>query len=345
MTALGPRREHCVLIGTNSFAQAAFNFSYDAVHVVPPAASGTAYIERIATLIRKEKPHLVIPARDDDIVTLAALGERAPRLKSVLLAGSVASARFMRDKVETARFAARHNLPFAPTAATPSEAIGLTKVHGYPLIGKPRAGNSSRGVVLLRSAAEIERAFELVPGFLAQPFIGAPSDIDEHLAPFEAGLPLYFSMPAALHLFVQIIVGPDGELSEPFGCESTFVAGESSEIRRCRDPALAAISRAYARAAVAEGWKGPLNVQLVRDHDGKLVAHELAGRFTGGTAARTFMGSDEVGEVIKRFVPGAVLPPLVTSACDVVQNYVTSHAIPRQALATLKKSGKWFRPS
>src|SRR5215218_8856545 len=157
--AIGTRRQRCVLIGANSVADAAANFRCDIAYLVPPATSGAAYLERVAELIHKEGPDLVIPCRDDDILALATLGERWPNVRSVLLTGSVAAARVMNDKAETCRFARRHNLPFAPTVDTVEEALELARTHRLPLIGKPRSGNASRGVVLLRSVDEIERAF------------------------------------------------------------------------------------------------------------------------------------------------------------------------------------------
>ena len=159
--AIGGRRERCVILGTNSVADSAGNFRCDVMYLVPPAASGAAYIESIAALIHKERPDLVIPCRDDDVLALAVLGEQSPRIPSVLLTGSVAAARVMNDKVETSRFARRHGLPFAPTAETVEAALDLARTHRLPLIGKPRAGNASHGVVLLRSTDEIERAFRI----------------------------------------------------------------------------------------------------------------------------------------------------------------------------------------
>ena len=81
--ALGPRRERCTVIGTNSIAEAALNFCCDTVYRVPPAASGAAYIEHVARLISQERPHIVIPTRDDDVLALATLREQPPRERAV----------------------------------------------------------------------------------------------------------------------------------------------------------------------------------------------------------------------------------------------------------------------
>ena len=223
--ALGARRARCVLIGANSLGDSAGNFRCDVVYRVPPAASGAAYIERVADIIRAEHPDLVIPTRDDDVLALALLRERFADVGSVLLTGAASAARIWEDKVETARFAARHGLPFAPTAENAREALAFAAKYPLPLIGKPRSGNGSRGVVLLRSKAEIERAFELRPDLIAQPFLDPPAGMETLIAPLEAGLPLFFSFPDAYQYVVTVIVGPDRIVSEPFSWLCRLVGG------------------------------------------------------------------------------------------------------------------------
>ncbi|MES2561381.1 MAG: hypothetical protein V4637_01510, partial [Pseudomonadota bacterium] len=246
--ALGARRERCVLIGTNSVAQTSANFRCDTAHLVPQASS-TDYIDRIAQIIQQERPDIVIPARDDDVLALAVVGERYPPPdRCVLLTGSVAAARMINDKLETARFAARHALPFAETADTVEAALVLARRHGLPIIGKPRSGNATRGVVLLRSAEEIVRAFESHADFLVQVLLDPPSDTAALTMLYSAGLPFFFSFPETAQYFLQIVVGPDGSISEPLGTLSTQVGGKAIRTERCMDPELLSIGRAYARA-------------------------------------------------------------------------------------------------
>jgi carbamoylphosphate synthase large subunit len=341
--AIGLRREHCFLIGTNSLAEAAGNFRCDRAYITPPAAAQTEYIERLKTLIEGERPHLIVPTRDEDVVALAVLREQWPIAGSSALAGSVAAARVWYDKVETARFAKRHNLPFAPTAISLDEALAFARSYGLPLIGKPRAGNGSRGVVLLRSTQEIQRAFETRADLIAQPYLDPPADTEAFLQSCEAGLPLFFSFPESGQYVITVIIGPDGRLLPPFGWLCTLIGGQSIRGERCDDRDFVEIASAYARAAAAEGWRGPLNVQLKRASSGKLVAFELNGRFGGGTAARTCVGFDEVGEAIRRFVPNADFPQPRVPHARIVQKYLRSYAIPDSGLRALASERKWTR--
>lgn len=339
--AIGARRERCVLLGTNSVADSAGNFRCDVMYLVPPAASGAAYIESIAALIHKERPDLVIPCRDDDVLALAVLGEQSPGIPSVFLTGSVAAARVMNDKVETSRFARRHGLPFAPTAETVEAALDLARTHRLPLIGKPRAGNASHGVVLLRSTDEIARAFASRADLIAQPFLDPPADMDALVAPYRDGLPFFFSFPETRLYLIQAVLGPDRTISRLFGGIATQVMGQSIQIARCDDPALLEVGRAYSEAAVAEGWNGPMNVQLKRTPQGDFVAYELNGRFTGGTAARTILGFDEVAEVVARFLPGTDFPSTSATGAEVVQNYLASYPVSRAGVTALQAAGRW----
>lgn len=213
----------------------------------------------------------------------------------------------------------------------------------WEFIGKPRSGNASRGVVLLRSAGEIERAFALRPDLIAQPFLDPPPNMDELVAPYQAGMPFFFSFPETRLYLVQVIVGPNRAISNLFGGLAIQVGGQSIQITRFDDPELIEAGRAYALATAAEGWKGPLNIQLKRTPEGELVAYELNGRFTGGTVARTLLGFDEIAEVVRRFLPGTDFPSISASESDVTQNYLASYPIPRDGVVALQTFGRWSR--
>jgi hypothetical protein len=195
-------------------------------------------------------------------------------------------------------------------------------------------------VVLLRSAEEVERAFAKSPDLIAQVFLDPPADMRELIAPFEAGLPFCFSFPETSRYVVHVIVGPDGTLSQAFGTISVQVGGRATQSRRFDDGELLEIGRAYGRAAAAEGWRGPLNVQLKRGANGSFVAHELAGRFNGGTAGRALMGYDEIAIVSRLFVPELDFPAIADSDCDAVQNHVASAALDRDRIAALQADGR-----
>jgi hypothetical protein len=342
MQALAGRRQHAFVIGANSIADAAGNFTADVTYLVPPAGAGDAYPRAIERLIANERPDLVIPARDDDILVLARMRERMGP-QPTLLVGSTAAAEIMNDKMLTAAFADRHRLPFAPTVDTLQDARGLADIHGFPLIGKPRCGNGARGVVILRSEAELEQAFELRPDLVVQPFLDLPPDGAALMAPFAAGLPFFFSFPERSQYTTQMLIAPDGVGSEIFACRNVQIGGQAVRNQRVDDRGLIDIGARYGEAISKEGWVGPVNIQAKRTADGEFVPFEMNGRFGGGTAARTQMGFDEVGTAIRSFLPGTDFPLLAGEVADVVQKTLTSFALPRGPANELKQAGHWRR--
>jgi carbamoyl-phosphate synthase large subunit len=331
------------VIGANSVAEAAGNFSADVTHLVPQADREDEYAAAIERLIAEHAPDLVIPSRDDDILVLARM-QRRRGPKAALLVGSSAAAEIMDDKQKSADFAARHGLPFAPTAAALAAARALAAAHGFPLIGKPRCGNGARGVVILRTQAELERAFAARADLVAQPFLDMPEEAARLLEGFEAGLPFFFSFPERAQYTTQMIIGPDGAASAVCACRNIQVGGQAVVNERIDDVGLIALAERYGAALRREGWAGPINIQAKRTADGVFVPFEMNGRFGGGTAARTLMGYDEVAMAIRAFVPAAAdFPAFESEPSHLVQKALTSAPVRAGPVEELRRTGRWER--
>jgi carbamoyl-phosphate synthase large subunit len=342
MQALAGRRQHAFVVGTNSVADAAGNFSADVTYLVPPAASETAYVTAIQRLIDEEKPDLVIPSRDDDILVLARMKERLGS-RSPLLVGSIAAAEIMNDKKKSAEFAGRHGLPFAPTVDALRDAQPIIEQYGFPLIGKPRCGNGARGVTILCSEAELARAFARRPDLVVQPFFDLPPEAPQLLASFDAGLPFFFSFPERSQYALELFIGPDGVCSEPWACRNTQIGGRSVRSERVHDHHLISLGEQYGQAMKQEGWMGPINIQTKRTSEQTFVAFEMNGRFSGGTAARTLMGFDLVGMAIRGFVPSSDFPAPTTEPTELVEKALTTSPLPTASQEELERTGRWSR--
>jgi carbamoyl-phosphate synthase large subunit len=75
--------------------------------------------------------------------------------------------------------------------------------------------------------------------------------------------------------------------------------GRSVDVEIIDDARLHRLGVDYARALAASGWRGPLNIQCQLSAAGRYCAYELNGRLTGATAARYFLGYDEVGAIVE----------------------------------------------
>jgi hypothetical protein len=55
------------------------------------------------------------------------------------------------------------------------------------------------------------------------------------------------------------------------------------------------------------------------------------------------MGYDELGMIVRLFLPGADLPAIPGKATTLVQKLATTFPIPGESLEQLKQSGRWAR--
>jgi carbamoyl-phosphate synthase large subunit len=135
--------------------------------------------------------------------------------------------------------------------AAPPDALG------WPVIVKPRAGSSSKGLVLPRSRAEALAAAAAAPDAIVQ----------ELRAGREYTVNLYFDRAGALRCAIPHwrIETRGGEVSK----------GRTEDV-----PALRALARAIAR--VLPGARGALCFQAIVDEQGGVAVIEINARFGGG---------------------------------------------------------------
>lgn len=345
------------LIGANSAPEAPGNFRCDVAYVVPRADAGPACLEAYRTILAAERPQLIIPCRDEDLPLLAALraeiggpNNNGPNNEiqsndgPVCLCGDQKAAALFADKLAVHLFALSHGLPFAPTAHDAASATALAAAHGFPLIAKPRRGGfGSRGVALLRNAADLNRAAAM-GGYVFQPFLTPPGAWADILRPLEIGVPLHFAVPVPDQYTGQAFIAPDGATVGVFCSLVAMDAGKVAVSRRIDCPSFSALTRAFAAAAAAEGHRGPLNIQCRRAENGDYIPIELNGRFSGSTSARALQGYDEV-DIAVRFAAGLPLPPPQTGPFPVVVKTPTDAVIPCADFDALSRAGYWRRPS
>lgn len=343
LSSLQRSRSDHFIIGTNSLAETAGAFFCDVAFRTPPVRDAEAYANALLEIIETERPNIVVPTRDDDVIALAKLKSRYEG-PPVLLAGSLSAAEIMDDKRLTAAFAQRHHLPFAATADTHAGALQLAEQHGYPLIAKPARGNGSRGVTLLLERSHLDAAFQ-VDEMVVQPFLDGPFDTAPYSALLQMGVPLFFSFPVPNQYAVQIIVGADGGFSKPYASLHTQVMGKSERSERIYDEQLLDVGLAYARAIRAEGWVGSFNAQFKRTPEGRFVGFELGGRFTGTSGARALCGFNEWDEVLRGFGFASAADAAEPSDVQISQAILTHYPVPSSGLDSLQKFGVWRKQS
>lgn len=345
LATLAGRRGGVELIATNSVASDVALFDFDRVYLTPETARmPEAFERRFSEILALERPDLVIPCRDDDVAFLAAFKERTPALSNGFLCGNPVVAEATCDKWLSWRFAVEHGLPFAPTLVTPAgaEAETFAREHGFPLLVKPRRGYASIGVYFVVNKAQLLRAAAR-DGFVIQPYLGDPADVEayrRHIS--DTGIPLFHSLEDVKYS-IEIFIARDGSTHQ-MATRGRQQSGITARLERHECEQSTALGEHCARAFAGAGWRGPMNIQCKRTHDGRFVIFEFNARFNGGTAARLDMGYDEVAMAVTAFA-GKVLKPANTPhtiAPAVVRRL--ANGVPRiEDAATLERDGVWTR--
>ena len=345
LDALNGRRDHLIIIGTNSIVEAANNFRCDKAFLVPPAVETARYEASLRSIISEEGPDLVVPGRDDDIVILADLKAQLPDFADRFLVGNGQFARAMDDKVESYRFAKKYGLPFSPTLRSAgveieNELRRMVEAYGFPLIAKPIKGNGSRGIWVVTNQQQLDNVSK-EPGFAIQPLLGVRPDltIDTRF-----GLPFVWQIPENKLYATQSLIDRDGNIVDSIGFFSKMVAGKCERLERCTDPELLRITRHFAESAVTEGWLGPFNLQLKKDPAHGYQAIEMNGRFSGGTSARYYLGFDEVGKMVNLWTGSQIVAANSRAeGTDMVTKTLTDFPINNADMERMRENGLWDR--
>lgn len=301
LAALRPLRSRLILIGCNTVATAPTVYDCDSAYRVPETADDPDYRERLLDIVQRERPHLIIPGRDEELGILAELA-CAPAWHGIrVLAPPLALVPVFNDKQETACFAAREGLPFAATACTEKEVATLVETCGFPLVVKPRSGgHASKGVRIVADGEQLRAARSLgdmlVQECLAPETITGPGDFLPG-----TGAPLQFAVRDLRHA-AEWLIDDDGQVISMEGVVSRTEGPLSVHMRLTDDAALLEVAGNYARALARAGHRGVANIQGKRLADGRFVPFELNGRFTGSAGARALMGRNQVAQAVCHFL-------------------------------------------
>jgi carbamoyl-phosphate synthase large subunit len=350
LESLAVRRQEWRIVGVNSQPLAANNFRCDVAYLAPETAQEDTFLSRLREILRIEKPAVALAGRDLDLSPLACLKAEPEFTQTLFLSPAAASVPVVNDKYMTWLFAHRHGLPFAATAFDRDELDALISRKGFPLICKSRFGNASRGVFILRSAAEVDAALAEA-SFVFQEFLNPPRDLQAILPDFRFGVPLFHNIVEDDHYSAQGLVGAEGELLAFFATLHIMEGGKSISVQPLNESALERITADYARALSPLGYIGPLNFNCKKIGPNHFMPYELNGRFTGASAARALLGHPEVEYALDYFLDGCRPKPRRQSRSDggalrrIVQRQASMHLVDLDAATRLTAAGVWRRES
>ncbi len=305
------RRHLIYLIGVNSLNASANNFRCDKFYEVPNTSS-EAFETKMIDIIKKEEPDLILSGRDIDTKIVSEIVGNNPNLKCVIPYGNLRSLSFGLDKWKTWEFSEKHNLPFASTfvmhkSGGVKELEAFVEEHGFPLIAKPIEGFASQGVFFLRN---LEQVLDVAnyDDYMIQEYLGDPNAMDDYFKQMDGPTPLFAHAPDVYHHTCHTLIEPDGRINEIFITKNNHQNGATVSIQRVKNLELEKIGLKFAKAYIREGGCGPFGVQFRQDKNGAYKAQEINLRMNGNTFPRLQMGQDDLGIIIKSFLPDKDFP-------------------------------------
>lgn len=350
LDALDGRRTKFRVTGIDNSSENPRVFRCDKAYKAPLTQS-SGFIEFLRHIIGKEKPDMILPGRDHDVLALAELAYSVPEMQKLIPVGTVEAIRIMNDKGLSYGFAREYNLPFANSIILKydklDEARAWARRCGFPLLAKPQEGFGSLGIRIICDETQLEAFLSSnSEKFLLQEILGVEDEyyrlIEKFRIEVDTGVPLFFHMPDENQFAGQTVIRPDGSVGEIFTSRSLMVLGRCERAVRWDDPVFLATTRAYAEAISDCGWRGMFNLQCRRTVNG-YIGNEMSGRMTGSTSARGWLGYDEIRQLILEFYKLDIGPDdrYSKDAKGTVYRALTDYFVLENNQQVLNKQGIW----
>lgn len=246
-----------------------------------PYAADDRFIPWVADFCNQNEIDIIFTGVEENILALAKKEEYLKtNTKAVFVSSSYDQLLIGQDKYLTCEWLKRSgcNYPLFQLWSGAENAKRFAETVGYPIIAKPRNGKSSKGIVRVCSEEEIDKCGALDNYVLEQCVgddkseytIGCYSDKHGRLQKL---LPMRRKLYNGTTVWAKTV-------------NDQRIVDECEKICRVFQP------------------RGPLNVQLRLDKDGRPVCFELNVRFSGTTAIRSKFGFQDVKAMVLEYVFG-----------------------------------------
>jgi hypothetical protein len=311
LDSLRGRRKSLHIIGVCTDLTAPFTHEFDLFLKSPPTFSKD-FPRFIEDLCLRHKAKLVITGRDDDLSVLGEFHDD-PNSPIVLQSGPGWLVNIFRDKYLAHNWCVERNIEFAPSVSTDDPNLeeklnSLISKSGFPLILKPRRGDGSRGIFVLRDSEDVANAISL-SDHVIQSFMGTmPSD---NLEPdLDFGIPLFWNFPEVPQGVIVFVIDSLNRTGQFFTCLALHSQGIVRNMRALNDPDLTNLASRILRELVSVGFHGVCGFSVMKSKKGVWHTIEINSRFSGGTSSRKLLGFDEVAKTLNLFFPKEIVKPL-----------------------------------
>jgi len=311
--SLRGRRKSLRIIGVGTDLSGQFPLEFDLFIKSPPTDSKN-FLEFVENICIKWNVDLVLTGRDDDLLALGQLHDN-PNSPVILQCGPGVLVETFRDKYRAYEWCKERNLEFADTLSTDSlysneDSERFITRNGFPLVLKPRRGDGSRGVRIIRNRRDLAGAL-MLENHVIQGFLGPipPGELEPEL---DLGIPLFWNFPELVQGSVALITDNIKKTGEFFTCGVTHIQGVVRKMWVLDDPKLNEFSTRILKELITADFHGICSFSVMKGLDGSWQIIEINSRFTGGTASRVILGFDEVAKTLNMFFGRDIILPLPT---------------------------------
>ena len=272
--------EEIFVLGLDRAADCAARHLVDAYWRMPPVAEGLGYVDALVDVLRAHEIEVMLPGIDAEIALLSRERARLARsgAKTVLAPAELVEA--ADDKLATAAYLRERGVG-APETCAADAPCDLA----LPLVAKPRHGNASQGIEVLKDRSALDR-------FLA----GEPRDYC---------LQRYIEGP---EVTVGFLYDRDGVCRDAIAMERTLQNGRTirGTVMQTED-----VKRFMADFGTRVPGYGAINAQLRIDEIRGPLVFEVNARLSGSTAMRVAVGCNDPLRLVKHFARDV---PIVATA-------------------------------
>jgi nucleoside-diphosphate-sugar epimerase/carbamoylphosphate synthase large subunit len=285
---------YTVGLGTNPFAYGAYDC--DVFDYVPTIYDAN-FVDILIEACVKHKVDLLIPGLDDEVLVYAKNRDKFQQAGILILAAGEQLIKLCRDKEKMTLQLNSVVDAFVYTYDRSSleDLIKKEKIN-FPLIAKPRSGNASRGVKIIRNREDL---YEITDKHIIQE-LAIPSQRDPNFDFYIQNLNNNQNSQVS-EISVQVVLDDQSNLLGRMASYNKLNNGIPIEILPFDEPHIWKITDKLLPKLIDLGLVGPINIQG-RLTDTGFKIFEINPRFTGITGLRALMGFNEVEVCIARWL-------------------------------------------
>ena len=235
--------------------------------ILIPRVSDPEYVKALLKICEEEKADYLIPLLEDEFPVLSSVSDEFAKAGTNLLLSDSKVLNICKDKIETARFFEKYDIP------APKTYYDITNIElnaEYPLIVKPSKGMGSSGVFVVNDSADLEYALR------------------------KTKEPIVQQMLTGTEYTMDILCDNDGQIIYIVPRERLEVrSGEVVKSRVVLRDCVIRLSELVMRSLASEGSvKGPFTLQCFVNEKNEAFMLEINPRFGGGVPLAFASGAD-----------------------------------------------------